>query len=233
MLNLINIGNTNYSYCSFDGENLSDISTAKTASLSEINVSAESPVAVVSVVPESNNFFTEFNDIFWLNCKKKSNLDISLIDTSTFGADRLANAIALGALEELPAICIDFGTAITFEIVDQNRALRGGAILPGRELLRNSLSDNTSQLPYIELSGTVPYSIGTNTANAIRLGIDGGIIGTVKEIIKIIEIEVGSKCSKVATGGDSDFFKSSFPEIKFEGNIYTFKGLLKAWELNK
>jgi len=233
MLNLINIGNTNYSHCSFNGENLSDISTSPTASLSEINISDEYPVAVVSVVPELNNFSSQFNDLFWLDCKKETDLDLSLIDTSTFGADRLANAIALGALEDLPAICIDFGTAITFEIVDQNRVLRGGAILPGRELLRKSLADNTSQLPYIGLNETAPHSIGTNTTDAIKLGIDGGITGTVQEIIRIIENEVGTECSKVATGGDSDFFKPAFPDIKFKGNIYTFKGLLKAWELNQ
>ena len=72
----------------------------------------------------------------------------SELDLSTVGADRLANAAAL--LDgPLPAVSIDFGTAVTFEFVTENRQFAGGAILPGRMLLRKSLHDYTAQLPLI------------------------------------------------------------------------------------
>lgn len=235
MVNLLNIGNTNTTLCRYNGDSIREICSTKTVDLKDLIrelLSNDKPVAVVSVVPEKNNMFSSFKNLFWLDTTVKTTLDLSGIDRSTFGADRLANAIALSSFENLPAICIDYGTAITFEVVDENNKLRGGAILPGRKLMNSSLSNSTAQLPNIDLQNTIPKHIGTNTEDSIRVGVNGGICGMVKEVVSVIEKDIGKECVKVATGGDAPFFRGIISGIKTE-KYYTFRGLIKAWKMNQ
>jgi type III pantothenate kinase len=190
------------------------------------------PLAVATVVPEARARFGG-RPVFWLGCTVKTGLDLSLIDTATFGADRLANAIALAHLAALPGICIDCGTAITFEVVDAHRILRGGAIAPGRRLLRRSLHEHTAQLPTIPETDASPPGIGTNTVEAIRCGVDRGALGTVREILAGIRQEIGvPECPVVVTGGDAQFFAEHLPELTFGGVDFTLRGIATAWEMN-
>lgn len=191
------------------------------------------PLAAACVVPEARDQFAG-RPIFWLSPATVTGLDLSLIDASTFGADRLANAIALAKLAAtLPAICIDCGTAITCEVVDRNRALRGGAIAPGRRLLRLALHEHTAQLPLIAMSGFSPPGIGGNTHEAIRCGVDRGCLGLVREIIVGIRREIGAPdCPCVATGGDAEYFVKQLPELSSGGIDFTLRGIALAWELN-
>lgn len=233
MLNLLNIGNTNASICTYDGKEFSSVSTIPTANIQELDFDAKLPLAVASVAPEASELLRRGNNVFSLDTTKETGINLSMIDKSTLGADRLANAIALNSYCKLPGICIDFGTAITFEVVDEHSYFRGGAILPGRSLLRKSLSQNTSQLPFTEPDDNSLLSIGRNTIDAIKLGIDGGVCGMVREVLKLIEQEIDNKCSVIATGGDSSFFKKLIPDIELEDKMFTFKGLLKVWEMNQ
>lgn len=103
------------------------------------------------------------------------------------GIDRLAAALAANAIrrEATPAIVIDFGTAITVDLVSSDGAFEGGAILPGIGTSAHALDANTDALPavHVELSGKSPPPVGKDTSAAIYAGVYWGAIGAVRELI--------------------------------------------------
>lgn len=233
---IVNIGNTNIQTGVFSSGSIKDFRTSPTADLSVTLLPGHMPIALASVVPEAERFLSAVsNDIFRLTVDVKTGLDFSLVDASSLGADRLANAVMLAnSGEPLPAVCIDFGTAITFEIVDKNRKFLGGAISPGRKLQRKALNCYTSKLPFIPLGDSVDGLKGDNTANAIKLGVDAGSLGMVRELMGRIKNAFASEEIRfISTGGDAKFFSNNIKEIEFAGFEYTLNGIAKAWELNR
>ena len=103
------------------------------------------------------------------------------------GVDRLAAAVAANAVRraETPAIVIDFGTAITVDLVASDGAFAGGAILPGVTTSAQALHAQTDALPAVRpaLEGKSPPAVGTDTASAIRAGLYWGAVGAVRELI--------------------------------------------------
>ena len=156
----------------------------------------------------------------------------SKLDLSTVGSDRIANAAAL--LDgPLPAVSIDFGTAITFEYATASGQFAGGAILPGRMLLRKALYDHTAQLPSIPLSDTLPDLPGQNTPNAMRIGTDRAAIGAVQSLIR----EWRQMCNPeslrvVACGGDRNFFLKHIDGLTDGGDYFTVRGIRRLWDWN-
>ena len=79
----------------------------------------------------------------------------------------------------------------------------------------------------------LPATAGTNTVEAMRLGIDLGVIGSVRELIANIKnLFPEQKLRVIGVGGDNNFFIDHIPEIEYGGNDYTLQGIRKAWELN-
>ena len=139
-MTLLDIGNTFTRIVS--GENSRVVPTA---GLSAADIPG-GKAAACCVVPAVKERLKEC-DIFWLTSANAGNfVDFTCVDTSTLGADRVANAVALAAEYPLPAVCVDCGTAVTLEVVDQNRVFRGGAIAPGRMLMRKSLFSGKNRL---------------------------------------------------------------------------------------
>jgi type III pantothenate kinase len=231
----INIGNTNTQAGVFSNGAIKDFKTRSTVSLSEDFLPDDMPIAFASVVPEAERIFNNSTkDIFRLSVEMKTGLDFSKVDASGLGADRLANAVMLACEPVLPAVCIDFGTAITFEIVDKDRCFLGGSISPGRKLQRKALSHYTSKLPFVPLQDSIDALNGDCTVNAIKLGVDAGSLGMVKELMdRIKNAFPGENLRFLATGGDAKFFSNNIKEIEFAGFDYTLKGIAKARELNR
>lgn len=227
----INIGNTNTQYGLFEEGKIGDITTCPTADLKIDIVPEGVPVAIASVVPEKSELFQN-NDIFHLTPFTETELDTSMVDNSSLGADRIANAIALANFAKLPAICIDCGTAITFEALDANNVFRGGAIMAGRMMLRKALNEYTARLPLSQRFGSKrPSALGRNTHDAIISGCDIGVLGAVKKLIKRMQIELGvEKCQVIATGGDADFFADNLLEVSSGGKDFTLRGLVCAYK---
>ncbi len=100
-------------------------------------------IVVSSVVPKKNRTISKAagkTGVLWLNSTVKLGVGIDYPDPETIGADRLANAAAVTALYGCPAIVVDFGTAVTFDIVSARRNYIGGVIAPGLEAITNFLS---------------------------------------------------------------------------------------------
>lgn len=232
MIFLINIGNTHTQLAHHDGKEVSAITTVKTAELNPGMVPDGIPVAAASVVPAAKEKLAG-KSIFWVNASVNSGLDFSRIDRNTIGADRVANVAMLATMAKGPATCIDFGTAVTFEVIDDG-IFCGGYILPGRQLLRRSLHDYTAQLPLLPLSEVLPEEFaGTNTERAMRLGVDGGAIGAVSGLMERVKKLFSSRAvTFVGVGGDRAFFLGQLAELKDGGDLFTLEGIKKIWEIN-
>ena len=154
-------------------------------------------------------------------------VDFSLVDASTLGQDRVANAVYLAAQARLPAVSLDFGTCITAEVVDARKRFLGGAIFPGRTLTRRALNLYTSKLPFVELADELPSNLGTNTADAIRMGTDSAAIDAVAGFLVRFERILGRRPTVYACGGDRAFFLRA-PELAGMtdgGDVFTLRGV--------
>ena len=122
-------------------------------------------------------------------------------EPASIGADRLANACGARLLYGAPVVVADFGTALTFDIVDKEGRYLGGVICPGLPLMIDYLVDRTALLPRIRLPGAVGR-VGRSTAGAMRIGAQVGYRGIVREVVDHVRRQPGmSGAALCATGG--------------------------------
>jgi type III pantothenate kinase len=130
----------------------------------------------------------------------RSDVNVAIEAPGEFGTDRLADAVAAFELYKSAVAVLDFGTATTITVVDDNANCIGGAIMPGLRLMNNSLDQGTSKLRKIDLEAPVA-ALGKDTASCIRSGIFFGTAGSVERILAEIEKETGLSLMTVVTGG--------------------------------
>ena len=142
------------------------------------------------------------------------------------GQDRLVNAFAAKSLYGAPSVVIDFGTAITFDIVSKRGEYLGGVILPGIELSLAGLHEKTALLPKVELI-PVPYIIGKDTAGSIRAGILFGFGAMCDGLVAQYKKILGEDTKVIATGGNAPLIKRYTKSIQIVDENLTLKGLIK------
>lgn len=144
----------------------------------------------------------------------------------TIGADRLANAIALAQLHGAPGIVIDFGTAVTFDILSPDRHYIGGVIAPGLRLMTDYLHERTALLPQVELCEPAS-AIGTSTIAAIQAGAAIGYRGMIRGILEALKKELPGDESAhiVATGGDAGWITAGMSDPIIVDPDLTLHGL--------
>jgi type III pantothenate kinase len=140
------------------------------------------------------------------------------------GADRLVNAFAGINIYGRPLIVIDFGTAITFDIVSRRGEYLGGMILPGLRISLEALNQKTALLPKISLAKPDEF-IGRDTKNSMLSGIIYGYASLTDDLIKRIKLEIGRKAKVIATGGNIDLISEYCTEIDDKDINLTLKGL--------
>jgi len=152
---------------------------------------------------------------------------------NTIGADRLANAAAVAQLYGRPAIVVDFGTAVTFDVVSASGDYVGGVIAPGLEAMTSFLYQRTALLPKLTLHEPVS-AIGRTTRSAMMAGAVYGYRGLVREIIARIRAESfpRGKVRVVATGGYAHLIARQLPEIEEVHDGLTLEGLRLIANLN-
>jgi len=148
------------------------------------------------------------------------------------GADRLANAAAAAKLFGTPSVVCDFGTALTFDVLDGTRGYIGGIICPGLPLMFDYLAEKTALLPHVEPSRTKAV-VGRNTKQAMQIGARLGYRGMVREILEALKNDLHVPNLKVCcTGGYAGWiFKDWDVEAVIDPNL-TLKGLGIIGELN-
>jgi type III pantothenate kinase len=149
------------------------------------------------------------------------------------GADRLANAVA--AYERIHDTCVvvDFGTAITYDVVSAAGEYLGGIITPGAEISIDALYERAAKLPKVELRE--PRSlIGKSTVDAIRSGIVHGFAAQVDGIVGRLRAELGESTTVIATGGLAGalvpYIRQTIDDVD---DLLTLTGLRLIWERNR
>ncbi len=149
----------------------------------------------------------------------------------TLGKDRIAAAV--GANELFPnqnLLIIDAGTAVTYDLVSEKNQFVGGNISPGLEMRFKALNHFTGKLPLIEYHDDFE-SIGTNTTEAIRAGVQNGLIFEIAQTIDLFNRNY-QNLQIIMTGGDSNFFERKLNYSIFVHFNLTLIGLNRILEHN-
>ncbi len=193
--------------------------------LAEISFDA---VVICSVGPATAAFleshFAGEIPVHFLDCDSPLGIGIDYPEPAKIGADRLANAAGVVSRHGAPAIVIDFGTAVTFDVISSAPAYCGGVIAPGLGAMTGYLSSKTALLPAIELAEP-PSAIGKSTVHAMQVGAVIGYRGLVREIVARIRTELPGNPLIVATGGDAALIARGLPEIGAVDPDLTLDGL--------
>ena len=226
MLLVIDVGNTNIVLGVYEGYSLicdfrlntiknktSDeyaMSITEILHANDIKKSEIDDVVVASVVPDVmhsiENAIEKYFNLKPIIIDDNCDLGIKINhdNPKTIGADRIVNSVAGIKKYGVPLIIIDIGTAITFDVVDENSIYQGGAIIPGIGISSEALFLKTAKLPRVELYKPERI-VAKNTMDNIRVGMVIGYIGLIEklidEIVKEMKFE-GDRLSLVDTEGE-------------------------------
>jgi type III pantothenate kinase len=162
----------------------------------------------------------------------KLGLNILLDRPEEVGADRLVNAVAAHKRYHGPLIVIDFGTATTFDVVDEKGNYLGGAIAPGINLSLEALHMAAAKLPRVAI-GRPKQVIGKATVPAMQAGIFWGYVGLIEGLTQRISAEYGGAMKVIATGGLAPMFADATSSIQHLDPDLTLFGLLEINRRNK
>ena len=168
-----------------------------------------------------------------VNYKTDLGLKIDIDAPEEAGADRLVNAFASAKLYPQPVIVVDFGTATTFDIVNDDKFI-GGMITAGIKIQADALSNFTSRLPKVKIEAP-KNAIGKNTIDAMLSGLVRGHSCMIDGMIEACEKELEKRATIVATGGYSPIVSDNLKRpFDYINPTLTLDGLRMIWErINK
>lgn len=186
-------------------------------------------IVVCSVVPGRNAIVRQAageTPVAFIGARSRLGVGVDYPDPKSIGADRLANAAAVAALYGAPAIVVDFGTAVTFDVVSAQRGYIGGVIAAGLESMTSYLYNRTALLPRLTLAEP-RQAVGRSTKGAMMSGAIFGYRGLVREILAQIckEAFPRRRPKIVATGGYAQLIAARLPEIDAVRPNLTLEGL--------
>ena len=147
------------------------------------------------------------------------------------GADRLVNAVGAFRRYGGPLIVVDFGTATTFDVVDDSGNYYGGVIAPSAAHSVEALHRAAAQLPNVEVRRP-PSVIGKATVPAMQSGIYWGYVALIEGLVARIGAEYGAEMAVVATGGLAPVYADATDVIQHVDPDITMRGLLEIYRRN-
>jgi type III pantothenate kinase len=192
--------------------------------------------ALCSVVPRATPLVRKIVCALWklsaleLTPKTLRGVGIDYPKPNSIGPDRLANAVAAKFHFGAPVVVVDFGTAVTFDVVDARGNYVGGIIAPGLAAMTDYLHEKTALLPKIKIREPLNI-VGKSTEHAMLVGAVQGYRGLVRELIGELKRELrAKKLPVVATGGYAKLIAAKLPEISAVAPDLTLEGLRLVWQ---
>ena len=144
------------------------------------------------------------------------------------GADRLVNAVAAHTRYHGPLIVVDFGTATTFDVIDEEGRYCGGVIATGINLSLEALHRAAAKLPRVAVERP-DRVIGTSTVSAMQSGVFWGYVSMIEGIVTRIRAEFGAEMKVIATGGLAGLFAGATDTIEHVDRDLTMAGLVELY----
>ncbi|HEX6112241.1 MAG TPA: type III pantothenate kinase [Geminicoccaceae bacterium] len=144
------------------------------------------------------------------------------------GADRLVNAVAAHTRYHGPLIVVDFGTATTFDVIDEEGRYCGGVIATGINLSLEALHRAAAKLPRVAVERP-DRVIGTSTVSAMQSGVFWGYVSMIEGIVTRIKTEFGAEMKVIATGGLAGLFAGATDAIEHVDRDLTMAGLVELY----
>jgi type III pantothenate kinase len=190
-----------------------------------------------SVVPDLTDQYREAagriadGNTLLIDSSVTTGLEVSYLEPSAVGADRIVNAVAACHYYDPPAVIVDLGTATTFDVVDGSGVYCGGAIAPGVITSARQLYAKAARLTSVELHPP-QEAIGKTTADSLRSGIVFGAVDLIDGMITRICRELKGKPVVIATGGLVSTIAPLSRKIQVVDEALSLKGLRVLSELN-
>jgi type III pantothenate kinase len=194
-------------------------------------------VAVSSVVPPMDPRLREGvlryldKDAFFVEPGIRTGMPLRVDSPQELGADRLCDAVAAYAEHGGPCLVLDFGTAVTWEVVSADGEYLGGVIAPGPGVTADALSSKTAKLPSVAMAPPQRI-IGKGTVDSIQSGLFYGYLGLIEGVTRRMLDELGP-ATVVATGGLASAFADHTDLIQHVEPDLTLHGLRILWQLNR
>ena len=253
MLLVIDVGNTNTVLGIFQGETLRAqwrLTTNRAQTADEYGILIKNlflldghrpesvkSMIIASVVPPLNGTLAEMAEKYFalkplfLEPGTRTGMAIHYDNPQEVGADRIANSVAAFEKYGGPCIIVDFGTAITFDVVSELGEYLGGVIAPGIGISSEALFQRAARLPRVEIREPEAV-IGTNTVSSMQSGLFYGAVGLVDGVLDRLCVVMGTKTRVVATGGQASWVASASKYKPPVDDSLTLEGLRIIHERN-
>src|SRR3954465_13866182 len=253
MLLVVDVGNTQTPFGTFDGTDLVEhwrFATVRESTADELGAAlrallglrgmdlAEIEASIVSstvpqLAPEGSAMAERYlgHEMVVVGPGIRTGMALRYDNPREIGADRLVNAVAAYAKVGGAVVVVDFGTALTYDPVSADGDYLGGIIAPGVEISMEALTNRAAALPRVEIAP--PRSlIGKSTIDAIRSGIVYGFAGQVDSIVRRLRVEMGEETETIATGGLAGHIVPFTETIDEVDDLLTLRGLRLLYERN-